>query len=451
MGTFAYSNNNMYPYKKQNALIWLFIFASNIAFAQQKTGAVHLSLNEVWSRAEINNKTIKMQDLKVAGSEEAIKDAKAERLPDIEAEGEYARVSNMPVYDNGLFHAHSQFEVVHTSYSFGGNAYLNLYNGNKTNLKIAEEKEKKGLAVEQLNLTTSEVRLRTAAYYLDLQRSRIFKALMLKDISDQEKQLEEIRQLLKNGVVLKSDVLRAELKLSRQKMSLIQIDNDIAIANQKLAILIGETDHFTIEPDSTAIAEPKIKTYREYLEDAIDHSYEFKISEKETELSKLELKSVKANVSFKLGLFANYAYSYPQIQFYPYSIAMYGLGLSGIKASFPISAFYHNKHKAKAAEIALQRQEVEHEATSDKVRQEVNEAYLRYKEALTRIDVAKQNIKQATENLRIVNNTYFNQLSLLTDLLDADTQLLQTRFDLAAAQIAAQLQYFQLQKAIGNL
>ncbi|PYF72856.1 TolC family protein [Pedobacter nutrimenti] len=441
----------MYSFKKYCALLWLFFLSINCTKAQQNPVKTHLSLAEVWSRAEVNNKNIKMQDLRVEVAKEGVKDAKAERLPDIEAEGEYARVSNMPVYDNGLFHAHSQFEVVHTSYSFGAKAYLNLYNGHKTNLKIETEKEKMALAQEQLNLSLSEVRLKAAAYYLDLQRSYIFKALMLKDIQDQQKQLEEIRQLMKNGVVLKSDVLRAELKLSRQKMSLIQIQNDITIVNQKLAILMGERDDFYTEPDAAGQQELKVKTYPEYLEEAIDHSYEYRISEKETELSRLELKSVKANVSFKLGLFANYAYSYPQIQFYPYSIAMYGLGLSGIKASFPISAFYHNKHKTKAAEIAYLRQEVEHEETSDRVRQQVKEAYLRYKEAVTRIEVAKQNISQATENLRIVNNTYFNQLSLLTDLLDADTQLLQTRFDLAAAQIAAQLQYYQLQKAIGNL
>nr|WP_084407124.1 TolC family protein [Pedobacter panaciterrae] len=451
MITFVYSIHYMYAYKKHYALILLSILFSSTAFAQQETPLSHLSLTEVWNKAETNSKAIRMQSLKLNESEEAIKDAKAERLPDIEAEGEYARVSNMPVYDNGLFHTPSQFEVVHTAYSFGGNAYLNLYNGNKTNLKIREEKEKKNLSLEQLNLTTSEIKLKAAAYYLDMQRSKIFKDLLLRDISDQEKQLAEIRQLLKNGVILKSDVLRAELKLSRQKMSLIQIDNDISIANQKLAILMGEEDSFKILPDTLGNASLDVKTYPEYLDEAITHSYELKISEKETELNKLELKKVKANVSFKVGLFANYAYSYPQIQFYPYSIATYGLGLSGIKASFPISAFYHNKHKTKAAEIAFQRQEVEHEATTDKVRQEVNEAYLRYKEAITRIDVAKQNIKQATENLRIVNNTYFNQLSLLTDLLDADTQLLQTKFDLAASQIAAQLQYFQLQKAIGKL
>ena len=54
---------------------------------------------------------------------------------------------------------------------------------------------------------------------------------MIKDIANQEKQLLEIKALYKNGVILKSDVLRVELKLSNQKMMLIKIKNDIAIAN----------------------------------------------------------------------------------------------------------------------------------------------------------------------------------------------------------------------------
>ncbi|RAJ20722.1 outer membrane protein TolC [Pedobacter cryoconitis] len=427
------------------------IFLFNRLKAQETT-QISMSLNQIWEKVAANNKTIQMQDLRVKGTLEGIKDAKAERLPEISAEGEYARVSNVPIYENGLFHTPSQFEVVHTSYKFGASAYLNLYNGSKTNIKIAEEKKENEIAIEQRNLTTSEMKLRATAYFLDLQRSNIFKALLLKDISDQEKQLEEIKQLLKNGVVLKSDVLRVTLKLSRQKMALVQLNNDLAIANQKLNILTGLSDETVIQPAEDTKADlPVLKPYSTYLSNAMTNSFAYKISEKEKELRKLEVKNVKANVSFKLGLFANYAYSYPQILLYPYSIAVYGLGMTGIKASFPISAFYHNTHKARAAELKYQQQEVEHSATEDKIREEVNEAYLRYKESLTRIDVAKENISQATENLRIVNNTYFNQLALVTDLLDADTQLLQTRFDYAAARIAAQLQFYQLQKAIGNL
>jgi outer membrane protein len=436
---------------KKLTLICLSIFLLNSAYAQQ-TDIMPLSLAQVWAKVVANNKTLKMQDLKVAGAVENIKDAKAERLPEIEAEGEYARVTNMPVYTNGVFHTHDQFEVVHTTYTVGGDAYFNLYNGNKSNIKIAEEKKEHELALEQRNLSTAELKLRATAYYLDLQRTKIFKALLLKDIADQEKQLQEINQLLKNGVVLKSDVLRITLKLSRQKMALVQLKNDIAIASQKLDILTGLPDETLVDPieDDTASL-PALKAYPDYLTEAMQHSFSYKISEKETELRNLELKNVKANTSFKLGLFGQYKYSYPQIQFYPYNIALYGLGLYGIKASYSISSLYHNTHKARAAELRYQQQEVEHSDTEDRVRQEVNEAFLRYREALTRIDVAKENISQATENLRIVNNTYFNQLSLITDLLDADTQLLQTRFDFTAARIAAKLQYYQLQKAIGNL
>jgi outer membrane protein len=441
----------MYYINKKIVLLLFSIFLFNRLKAQETT-PISMSLNQIWEKVAANNKTIQMQDLRVKRTVEGIKDAKAERLPEISAEGEYARVSNVPIYDNGLFHTPSQFEVVHTSYKFGGSAYLNLYNGSKTNIKIAEEKKENEIAIEQRNLTTSEMKLRATAYFLDLQRSNIFKALLLKDISDQEKQLQEIKQLLKNGVVLKSDVLRVTLKLSRQKMALVQLNNDLAIANQKLNILTGLPDETVIQPAEDLKADlPVLKPYSTYLSDAMAHSFAYKIAEKETELRKLEVKNVKANVSFKLGLFANYAYSYPQILLYPYSIAVYGLGMTGIKASFPISSFYHNTHKARAAELKYQQQEVEHSDTEDKIRQEVNEAYLRYKESLTRIDVAKENITQATENLRIVNNTYFNQLALVTDLLDADTQLLQTRFDYAAARIAAQLQFYQLQKAIGNL
>ncbi|EHQ28691.1 outer membrane efflux protein [Mucilaginibacter paludis DSM 18603] len=439
---------------KHICLLLSILATSQITFGQvQLSGptAVGLSLQQVWEKANQNNKNIQMQQLHVQSSQEDIKDAKAERLPEIDVAGEYARVSNLPIYQDGLFHTPSQYPVLHTYYRVGGDTYLNIYNGHKTNLKIAEQQTVMQIRTEQKNLTVSEIKLRASAYFLDLQRSLIFKQLLQSNITDQEKQLDQIRQLQKNGVVLKSDVLRAELQLSRQKLSLTTIENDIAITNQKLNILIGLPDTTLISPVNAMNLDSLPQQPDEaYLTEANSHAYQNKISEQETNLRHLQLLDVRANVSPKLGLFANYAYSYPQIQFFPYSAALYGLGMAGIRASFPISAFYYNRHKVKASELEYKMQEIEHQDTQDAVRQRVNEAYLRYKEALNRVSVARTNIQQATENSRIVNNTYFNQLSLVTDLLEANTQLLQTRFDMAAAQIAAQMQYYQLQNAIGN-
>jgi outer membrane protein len=411
-----------------------------------------LTLTQVWERAANFSKAVQMKQLHLEGSVEQIKDAKFERLPEVNIDGEYARITNMPIYENGLFKAPQQFEVLHQTYTAGADAYLNLYNGNKTNIEINARKTENKIAVEQKKLTLSEIKLRAAAYYLDMQRSIIFRDLLIKDIAAQEKQLQQIQALKANGVVLKSDVLRAGLKLSKQKLSLVELNNDLAIANQKLNILIGLPDEQKIIPTQNSVLDSlTLKSNTDYLNDAGSNSYQIKISEQETELKKLQLKNIKANVSPKVGLFGLYKYSYPQIFLYPYSPYIYGIGMGGIKASFAISSIYHNYHKTKVAKLEYESQEIEHAQTQDNVRQQVNEAYLRFNEALNRIEVSKTNVKQATENRRIVSNTYFNQTSLITDLLDADTQLLQTHFDLAAAQIAAQLKYFQLQNVTGNL
>src|SRR3954453_23264806 len=298
---------------KQCYILLIGILVASAAIAQQVptdiTRSLQFSLPEIWGRAEVYNKSIQLQKLHVQSSEEEIKDTKAERLPEIKIGGEYDYVSNMPLYENGILHTPTQYPVLHTYYKVGGDAYLNLYNGNKTNLKIAEQETINQLRKEQQNLTTSDVKLKAASYYLNLQRSPIFKELMEKDIADQERQLEHIRQLQKNGVVLKSDVLRAELQLSRQRLSLTTIENDIAIANQKLNILIGAPDNMRIHPLQLPNTDSlTIKSYEDYLATAMNNSYQLKISQQQTELRRLQVKDAKANVSPKVGVFAEYNY-----------------------------------------------------------------------------------------------------------------------------------------------
>ena len=97
------------------------------------------------------------------------------------------------------------------------------------------------------------------------------------------------------------------------------------------------------------------------------------------------------------------------------------------------------------------KEELEHHHTEDEIRKKVYENFLRFKEALIRIDVTKVNVEQATENARIVDNNYFNQTSLVTDLLDANIQLIQSQFEYESAKLQAQLTYYHLQHIIGIL
>lgn len=432
----------------------LILGSSHIATAQ--TGSpvndtVRLSLKEAWLKAEDNSRHIRIRNIETEIADAELKDAKRERLPEIEIKGSAEKASNIPIYENGLFSRPTQHEVIHTLYRAGADFYLNIYNGNKLNLKIKEEGTLQKIKEIRKDQAVSDIHYKTAALYLELQKRMIFRDLVTQDIADQKAQLKEIKSLYKNGVVLKSDLLRVELELSRREMALITIKNDILIATQKLNIILGLPDEQTIVPEAPFNQWEENITYEEYVKRALKHSFDYHISEQQAELSMLKLKQVKANVNPKVGLYGEFYYANPQIFLYPYNPYWYSLGIVGIKASFSLSSLYHNPQKVKAARLEFEKEEEAHKDTEDKIRQQVKEAYLRYEEALEQIKVAEANVVQAKENARIIKNTYFSQTSLVTDLLDADIQLLQTKFELEAAKITAQNNYYSLQNIIGTL
>ncbi|QIY90289.1 TolC family protein [Chryseobacterium gallinarum] len=416
-----------------------------------RNDTIRLSLKDAWQRAEENSRHIKINTINTDIAEAEVKDAKRERLPEIGVKGSIEKASNIPIYENGIFSRPVQHEVIHTLYRAGADFYLNIYEGNKLNLKIKENQTLQKIKNIRKEQSVSDIHYKTATLYLELQKTLIFRNLIKQDIADQQTQLKEIQALYKNGVVLKTDVLRIELELSKRKMALMTIENDILIATQKLNIILGVPDDQIIIPDAPFSQWDENTTYKEYLQLALDHSFDYHVSEQQTELSKIKLKQVKANVSPKIGLYGEFYYANPQIFLYPYNPYWYSLGIVGLKASFSISSLYHNTQKVKAATLEFEKEEETHKDTEDKVRQQVKEAYLRYQEALEQIRVAETNVTQAKENARITKNTYFSQTSLITDLLDADIQLLQTKFELEAAKIMAQNNYYLLQNITGTL
>jgi len=421
------------------------LIASRATAQTDSTAPLLLSLAECWSRADNNNKTIAIRRLSVAATAENVLDAKASRLPDINADANVEKTTPLVIDEDNDLSDHFDHAYVRTHYKLGADTYLNLYNGGHTNLKIEEQQTLHRIAETQDAYSISNIRLDIAADYLDLQKNLVFRDLLLEDINTQQRQLDRIRQNLAHGIVLKSDALRAEVKLSQEKLTLTRINNDITLASQRLAIEIGEPEDRVIVPTRVSDADSiALRSYNDYADAAGDRSYENQLAKEDVALSGIRLKSIKANQSVKLGLYGTFAYAYPETFLYPYYHDPYSLGIAGVKASFPISSFYQNKHKVAAARLDYEQKQIAAKDVGDKVRVNIRQAWLRYQECLEKIAVSQKNVEQSIENQRIVSNTYFNQTSLITDLLDANVQLLQSRFDLVQARTDAQLQYYQL-------
>ncbi|MDB5268531.1 MAG: outer membrane protein TolC [Hymenobacter sp.] len=433
-----------------------FLLSATYPLAAQTAGspAEPLTLEQAWALATAHNKEIRMQRQQVELSAELVKDRRNEHLPRVTTNGSYAYLGGLVAYEPSAGLQNPEQKAVPPSphaYHLGVEADWEVYTGGRITNQIATQANTELLETERLALTASEVRLRVATAYLDVQRNREYQALTANNVKESERRLTQIHSLYKNGVVLRSDLLRTELQLSRQQLLLTEIGNTITLTNQRLNLLLGTPEDQVNQLTPVSPAAVLDNAYADYFGQAQAKAPELRVAGLQTRLSELRLAATQVSKRPQVGLFTGYAYTYPNRLVFPNVSQIYSVGEVGVRVSYNITARWLDRHAEKAAEIAIERQHIGEEKVLDDKRLEVKAAYVRYQEMLERIRIAEQSIGQATENYRIVNRTYFNQLALLTDLLDADNQLLQARFDLVTAQTLAATQYYQLQKAIGLL
>ena len=122
-----------------------------------------------------------------------------------------------------------------------------------------------------------------------------------------------------------------------------------------------------------------------------------------------------------------------------------------LSLSYNLSSLYRNKHKVREAIGNVSIYKNAEEQVIQEIRINVRSAFLRHNEALERVRSLRLSVRQAEENYRIVNNRYLNQLSILTDLLDASNVRLVAELQLTAARAESVFTYYQLLRACGNL
>jgi outer membrane protein TolC len=81
----------------------------------------------------------------------------------------------------------------------------------------------------------------------------------------------------------------------------------------------------------------------------------------------------------------------------------------------------------------------------------VKAAFIKHREANQLLASAEKSRELASENFRIVEKKYLNQMAVLTDLLDATNAKLDAELQKTNVEISILYTYYQLQKATGTL
>ena len=85
------------------------------------------------------------------------------------------------------------------------------------------------------------------------------------------------------------------------------------------------------------------------------------------------------------------------------------------------------------------------------MKKEVNQYYIGYLQSLEKIKVLQDAVTQATENERIMESKFRNNLATTTDRIDAQTLIYQSRVNLELAKSDATIAYYDLLKSTGHI
>ncbi len=411
---------------------------------------LQLTLTDVFTRIENENRTMAMLRTAQEAAEQGIRSAKDARYPEINAEVNVSYIGDSFLTDRD-FSNYTKAPSPHFGNGFTLEAQQVVYAGGAVNaaVKMAEHEGRMSEAV--ICQSRQGLRLMAAGEYLDLFRTDNSIKVYEKNIALTTKLIEEINAKREHGLALAADVTRYELRLEMLKLDLVRLRNTREIMNYRLVNSLGLPEGTVV---SSALADEedlRDRSRQHWQEIAADSSPEMKVSGINADMALTRQKLVRSERLPKIAVVAYENFNGPitfEIPPIDKNLNIWYVGL-GIRYNF--SSLYKSGHKLKQAEIAVRQAEQAKDVTEENLRNNVQKAYADYMQSYVELETSEKSLQLADENYERMHDRYMEQLVLVTDMLDAFNMKLEAELDVSAANAGIQYRLCCLRYAAGIL
>ncbi|MGG9964171.1 TolC family protein [Ferruginibacter sp. SUN106] len=222
----------------------------------------------------------------------------------------------------------------------------------------------------------------------------------------------------KQGLLQKSDLLNTQVQITIAESNLSKAKNNIGNASDYISLLMGQSDGVIYKPANTFSISIKDSANKINIVRA-----DFIAMQKAIEATDLMIKSNQMSYWPKLNAFGTYQLN---------DNRMLGFGANAYMAGIQLSwnIFKGNSTKNTIATQTLERNKLSEELSrqKDQSQLELNKAWRDLADAQFAMKQQQQAIEQANEALIILQNRYQQGLVNTTDVLTANTQLVQQKF-----------------------
>lgn len=417
----------------------------------QKTVRQVISVDEMFSLADRNSKSLRPAATAISEAGEAVKVAKTARLPEIGASLSFSYLGDGCMIDrnfSGGFNA----PMPHCGNNFSIEASQAIYTGGAVSNGIALAKLQEENARLGLEANRDKVRFMLLGYYLDLFKQQNMLRVYEKNIEQTRQVLKDIQAKGEEGIVLRNDVTRYELLLSNLQLTHTQIENTIAILNNHLTTTLGLPSNVRIEPDTTIITCTfPVENDESWTTAALSNSPTLKQMSLAVEMNKRQEKIIKSERLPKLGLFAGNRLDGPVIIEVPPIDKNFNYWYVGVGIKYNFASFYKTGKSLNRSKFTIQRSVEQLDDAKEQTELAVSAGHIKYMEAYVELNTQQKSVELANQNYSVILNRYKNDMALITDMLDASNSKLAAEVQLVNAQINIVFNYYNLLYISGTL
>jgi outer membrane protein TolC len=421
--------------------------------------ATKVTLDECIASAVKNNNRLKIASSRIDAANARWSESSDAMLPQVKFTGRAAVLSpvdemsiSLPILPQPI----TLFPAINHSYSARVAVQQPLFLG----FRLSSNKEMNGYGVEasKMEFARDEEDLRmdvTTAYWRLYQTIQIERTIA--SSLDLVVQLAaDIRALLKGGMATEVDVLKIDTRLSDMKTKHIEAKSNIRLAQMLLNTLIGRPLSSMIVPAESSedskelLQENSSRDLDSLVNNAFTLRSELRLLEFRSKMAEQGVAIAKSSWYPQVYLSAGYDMANPNQRIIPPKDEFKGTWDIGVSVQWTMWDWNTTGHQMAQAEANKVQLDASIAQSKDAVALEVAQSFYRMQDSRERIDVGEQGIKQAEETFRMINEKFKQGMATNTDVLDAQSALLQARLTHTNAVVDFVLAKARLQKATGT-
>ena len=403
-----------------------------------------MGIEELFRLADEQSKSIQTYRTGKEAAEEALKAAKAQRLPDVNVSLSASYWGNGKLWDRDFSNAMT-IDMPHFGNNFALEAQQVVYAGGAISSGIRQAELGKLLAELDLQKNVQEIRFLLVGHYLNLYKLDNQIRVLQKNMDLTDEVIANMKARREQGTVLKNDITRYELQKEQLNLQLTRVKDARRIANHQLVTTLHLPENTEIYPDTLLLRE-QIQTLTEEDWQKLAETNHIVLKQTQTaiQMNEQKVKQERAERLPHISIVAAEHLDGPITIEVPVLDNNFNYWYIGIGVKYNLSSLFKNNRKLKQARLNVRQAQEQRQLAQEQIENAVQEGYVNFLTAFTDLRTQENSVRLADENYHVTDNRYKNEMALLTDMLDASNMKLTADLGLVDARINILYNYYKM-------